>query len=309
MILTTVQPLKGKLLVSQCQQPLRSGQAPSPAVGMPPIDPETAGEIERLRSENAGLKKQLTQAQRSSALGELVGTTTHEFNNILMMILNYAKMGMRNPDKAARDKAFDKILKAAQRASKITNSVLGMARNRTDEFAPTKLESLIEETMVLLEKELQKYKINAEIQVESDLPLVSAIGNQIQQILLNLVVNARQAMPDGGQLIIRLQKDTRANTVDLSVRDFGTGIAQDQLRKIFDPYFTTKSGPDESGKGGTGLGLHACRNIIEAHGGKIRVESTVGKGTCFTLKLPINRQPVISTAPQIASTMPSSIAS
>ena len=246
-------------------------------------------QLQRLLAENEALKNQLTQAQRSSALGELVGTTTHEFNNILMMILNYAKMGLRNPDQAARNKAFEKIVKAGERASRITNSVLGIARNRTDQFAPTRLDELINETMVLLEKELQKYKINTELDIEEGLPRVSAIGNQIQQILLNLIVNARQAMADGGQLIIRLCRDPETETVDLSVRDFGTGIPQEKLRKIFDPYFTTKSGPDESGKGGTGLGLHACRNIVEAHGSKIRVQSSVGKGTCFTIKLPINR--------------------
>jgi signal transduction histidine kinase len=300
--------LKGKLLVPQCQQSSQSGQTASQAYLATPDHSEAVSEIERLRLENARLKKQLTQAQRSSALGELVGTTTHEFNNILMMILNYAKLGIRNPDKTARDKAFEKILKAGQRASRITNSVLGMARNRTDEFAPTKLDSLVDETMVLLEKELQKYQISTEVQVEDGLPMVPAIGNQIQQILLNLVVNARQAMPDGGQLIIRLQKDNRANTVDLSIRDFGTGIPQDQLRRIFDPYFTTKAGPDESGKGGTGLGLHACRNIIEAHGGKIRVESTVGKGTCFTLKLPITRPCAKTGTRHAAEAAPSSIA-
>lgn len=292
-----------------CQQSLQSGRTPFQENLTAPVSPPASGEIERLQSENAQLKKQLTQAQRSSALGELVGTTTHEFNNILMMILNYAKLGMRNPDTAARNKAFEKILKAAQRASRITNSVLGMARNRTDEFAPTKLDSLVDETMVLLEKELQKYQINTEVQVEEGLPLVPAIGNQIQQILLNLIVNARQAMPDGGQLLIRLRNDVRAKTVDLSVRDFGTGIPQAQLRKIFDPYFTTKSGPDASGKGGTGLGLHACRNIVEAHGGKIRVESTVGKGTCFTLKLPVNRPAAIANSRTAAAAIPSSIAS
>ena len=111
-------------------------------------------------------------------------------------------------------------------------------------------------------------------------------GNQIQQVLLNLLINARQAMPGGGRVTIRLAYDAQSEMIDLVVRDNGSGIAADKLPRIFEPFYTTKSGPDSSGKGGTGLGLSLCREIIEAHNGRIRVESTVGKGTSFTLKLP-----------------------
>ena len=114
-----------------------------------------------------------------------------------------------------------------------------------------------------------------------------ACGNQIQQVLLNLLTNARQAMPNGGRVMIRVAPDAAAGTVDLSIRDTGTGIPTEQLPHIFDRYFTTKHGPDESGKGGTGVGLSMCREIIEQHQGRIRVESTVGVGTAFTLKLPV----------------------
>ena len=261
-------------------------------------------ELEKLRNENQTLKTQLNQAQRSAAIGELVSTTTHEFNNVLMMILNYAKIGTRNKDEAARDRAFEKILKAGQRATKITNSVLGMARNRSDNFAPTNLENLVDETMVLLERELQKYRISVDIEVEDNLPQVRAIGNQVQQVLLNLVINARQAMEGGGELKIRLKKDPKCEMVDLSVRDYGPGIAQEKLPQIFQPYYTTKTGPDESGKGGTGLGLHACHNIMEAHEGKIRVESAIGKGTCFTLKLPIDKTLVTPSVRGVSDTVP-----
>lgn len=247
-------------------------------------------EIEQLREEIAALKQRLGQTQRMTALGELVSTTTHEFNNVLMTIINYAKMGMRHDDKATRDKAFDKINRAGMRASKITNAVLGMARNRSEHFENTDLPKLIDESMVLLEREMQKYRISVEIAIEPNLPEVSAIGNQIQQVLMNLLINARQAMSDGGQLVIKLQQNQQEKTVELSVRDYGPGIPQDKLRRIFEPYYTTKSGPDATGKGGTGVGLATCKNIIEAHGGKIRVESSVGKGTCFTLMLPIERQ-------------------
>jgi len=116
---------------------------------------------------------------------------------------------------------------------------------------------------------------------------VRANGNQIQQVLLNLLINARQAMPDGGTITLRLQHHQQENMVAIIIRDAGTGIAQDKLQKIFDPFFSTKTGPDASGKGGTGLGLSSCRNIIEGHRGRIRVASTVGQGTQFTILLPV----------------------
>ncbi len=259
-------------------------------------------EIDSMRNEIQLLRQRIDQMQRSTALGELVGTTTHEFNNVLMTIINYAKMGIRHRDDATRDKALDKILIASQRAAKITNSVLAMARNRSNNFEPTDLKSLIDETMILLEREMNRYRIAVEMQLD-DVPEVPAIGNQLQQVLMNLLINARQAMGEGGRLIISLKHLVNVDSVALGIRDFGTGIPQDKLRKIFEPYFSTKDGPDESGRGGTGLGLSTCRNIIETHGGKIRVESTVGKGTCFTLLLPIGSKPksVISNAPGFAA--------
>lgn len=240
-------------------------------------------ELQALQLQIENLKRQLIQAQRMTALGELVSTTTHEFNNVLMTILNYSKMGIRHEDKAIRDKAFEKIHLASQRAAKITNSILSMARNRSESFEPTDLAIILEHSMILLERELQKYRISIEIEIEDQVPRVSAIGNQIQQVLMNILINARQAMPEGGRLIIRLRKNAEAKTVELSVRDFGAGIPQDKLPRIFDQYYTTKSGPDETGKGGTGIGLSTCKSIMENHGGRIRVESSVGKGTCFTL--------------------------
>lgn len=242
------------------------------------------------------LQQQLQQAQKLTALGELVGTTTHEFNNILMTIINYARLGMRHKDAPTRDKAFEKIMAASERAAKITNSVLGVARNRSDAAEPTNLQKIVEDSLVLLERELSKYRISVETSFERA-PEVLVIGNQIQQVLLNLLINARQAMPQGGRVLIKVQHELGSEMVDLVVRDTGSGIPADKLTKIFDPFFSTKSGPDETGKGGTGLGLASCRNIIEAHKGRIRVESSVGKGTMFTIKLPLARPatPVITT--------------
>jgi len=242
------------------------------------------------------LQQQLIDSQRLAALGELVGTTTHEFNNVLMTILNYAKLGLRHKDQPTRDKALTKILAAAQRAEKVTNSVLGMARNRKQDFAPTNLVQLIDESLVLLEREMQKYRVSVQRQLD-EVPAVRAIGNQIQQVLLNFMTNARQAMPDGGQLLLRLTHDASVGMVDLTIRDTGTGIPREALPKIFDRFYSTKAGPDETGKGGTGVGLTACRDIIEAHQGRIRVESTVGKGTAFTIRLPVFKQVESTAAP------------
>ncbi len=231
------------------------------------------------------LKQQLAQAQTLTALGELVSTTTHEFNNVLMTIINYAKYGMRHQDKASRDKAFDKILSAGNRAAKITNGVLGVARNRSTGQDATDLVKVVEDSLVLLEREMNKYRIKVDKQY-GEIPEAYVNGNQIQQVLLNLLINARQAMPSGGRLTIKLSYDQPTDMVVLMVRDYGGGIPAEKLPHIFDRFYSTKSGPDASGKGGTGLGLSMCKDIIDSHHGRIRVESSPGVGTAFTLKLP-----------------------
>jgi len=254
-------------------------------------------QVELLQQQIAALKQQLAQAQKLTALGDLVGTTTHEFNNVLMTVINYAKQGLRQKDEPTRDKAFEKILAAGNRAAKITTGILAFARNRSGSMEPTDLARVIDDALLLLEREMSKYRVHVERQVAA-VPQAWANGNQIQQVLLNLLINARQAMPSGGQVLVRLSFDPASQMLELVVRDSGTGMAPETLRRIFDPYFTTKSGPDATGKGGTGLGLSMCRDIIEAHQGRIRVESTPGRGTAFILKLPAARPTApVSTQP------------
>jgi signal transduction histidine kinase len=259
----------------------------------------------QVENELQQLKKQLAHAQRLTALGELLGTTTHEYNNVLMTIINYAKMGMRHKDDATRDKAFEKILAAGERAAKITNGILGLARNRTGDFEPTDLAKLVQDALVLLERELRKYRIGIETNIQQA-PLALASPNQIQQVLLNLLINSRQAMPNGGQVVITIGYHDPSQMVELSVRDNGPGIPEDQLLRIFEPYFSTKKGPDETGKGGTGVGLAACRDIIEAHRGKILVASTVGKGTAFTIRLPraVEKQTAVTPPVSLGTPQP-----
>ena len=233
----------------------------------------------------AQLQLRLAQVERLAAVGELTSTTTHEFNNLLMTILNYAKMGLRNKDEASREKAFTRILDAANRGAKITNTVLGLARNRSGDMEPTNLVPLIQDTLVLLEREMQKYRVAIETQFD-EVPSVMAAGNQIQRLMLNLLTNARQAIGEVGTIRIRIAFEEKTNSVVLTVRDSGQGIAPENLTKIFEPFFTTKNGPDSSGKGGTGLGLSACKDIVDQHQARVRVESTVGKGTAFSIRFP-----------------------
>ncbi|MDR2705334.1 MAG: sensor histidine kinase [Planctomycetaceae bacterium] len=243
-------------------------------------------DIQELKRQNQFLEEQLMQAQRLTALGELTGTTAHEFNNILTTIINYAQLGLRHKDEPTRTKSFDKILLASKRAAKIANTVLATARNRKKTFEPTNLIALVEDALLLLEREMNKYRIAVEKSFQKNIPEVMADGNQIQQVLLNLLINARQAMPNGGRIVLKISYDEENEMIDFVVRDYGCGIPTDKLPRIFDRFYTTKSGPDESGKGGSGLGLASCKSIIEQHKGLIRVESTEGKGTAFIVKLP-----------------------
>lgn len=231
------------------------------------------------------LNEQLLQAQKLSSVGAIATSITHEFNNILTTVINYAKMGLRRTDDETREKAFNKILAAGQRASKITTGMLSYARKGSDRYEPNDLRVLVEDVMVLIEKDLQKYRISVDLKIEENV-VATVNSSQIQQILMNLIVNARQAMNEGGLLAISVYKNATDGWGEIRVRDNGCGIPQDKLPKIFDPFFTTKIA-DENGQGGTGIGLDMCRQIIEAHQGRIRVDSTVGKGTAFTLKLPL----------------------
>lgn len=254
-------------------------------VGDTPLPVSPADCLAKLQQENAALRQQIEQASRMATLGELTATATHEFNNLLMTVLNYAKMGLRNNDPASRDKAFERIYAASTKASKLTSGVLALARNRSGAMEPTNVKQVIEDTVLMLEREFRKFRVTLEVQVE-ELPEVMAQGNELLRVLINLLVNARQACSEGGRVRLSAKQVPDKDEVAITVRDNGSGIAADVLPRIFDAYYSTKTGPDASGKGGTGLGLYTCKQIIDAHRGKIRVESSVGKGTAFTIRLP-----------------------
>jgi signal transduction histidine kinase len=249
----------------------------------------TRGDVLAPNSEADQLRKQLLQAQRLSSVGALASSVAHEFNNILTTIINYAKLGLKpTADEKARTQALERILKGGLRAAGIVNSMLGFARANSTHREATDLARLVDEALTLTEKDLSKHRVHVEKRVLAR-PVVPAVPGQVEQILVNLIINARQAMPRGGRLLLEVRESKPAGMGEIRIADSGVGIPADKLRLIFEPFYTTKE-PDEHGHGGTGLGLSVCRQIIEQHHGRIRVESVVGKGSTFTVKLPLHEE-------------------
>jgi signal transduction histidine kinase len=208
-------------------------------------------------------------------------------NNALTPILNYAKLGLRNPDPAYRERALKQIVESAERAATISRGMLGLARLGTASVdrEPADLAQLVEEVVLLVAKDLAKHRVRLDVKVSGG-PRARVEPAQIQQVLINLLINARQAMPHGGVVRMRVETAAGGRRVEISVSDNGVGIAPADLRRIFEPFYSTKNGPDAAGQGGTGLGLAVCRDIVEAHHGRIRAESRPGQGSTFTIILP-----------------------
>jgi signal transduction histidine kinase len=233
------------------------------------------------------LRNQVIALQRISSLGVLAGGVFHELNNALTPILNYAKLGLRNTDPAYRERALKQIVESAQRATTISRGMLGLARLGAGpvEREPADLAQLVEEVVLLVNKDLAKHRVRLEVKASGN-PRARVEPAQIQQVLINLLINARQAMPQGGVVRLRVATVAAGRRAEISVSDSGVGIAPEDLRRIFEPFYSTKKAPDLAGQGGTGLGLAVCRDIIEAHHGRIRAESRPGQGSTFTIILP-----------------------
>lgn len=241
-------------------------------------------ELQRLEKRLDDLQEQLLAAQKLGSLGELSASIAHEFNNILTTIINYAKLGLRQKDPDARTKAFDKILNAGQRAAKITTGMLSYARSSGDRRDSHSLVKLLNDLLILVEKDLKVHRIQLDLAIDAE-PYAAVNAGQIQQVLLNLIVNARQAMQPGQNMRISVAESVEDGMAEITIEDHGSGIPSDVLPHIFDRFFTTKEA-DQNGQGGTGLGLSMCKEVMEAHGGRIRVASAVGRGTKFTLRFP-----------------------
>ena len=247
-------------------------------------------DLDALRAENAALKDRLRDAERLGAVGTLTASVTHEFNNALTATINYARMGLRNTDDAVREKAFNRILDAGRRAAKISAGLLSFAHGGDDRRELADLAALAEDVLLLVGKDLQSHRVSHQIDLAGR-PHAEVCVPQVQQVLVNLILNARQAMGEGGRIVITARDDVAAGTAELSVADTGPGIPPDSLPRIFEPFYSTKQ-RDETGSGGTGLGLGLCRDIVRAHGGRIRVASEPGRGTTFTLRFPRREMPV-----------------
>ena len=245
-----------------------------------------------LREENERLRWQVRELQRVSSLGVLAGSVCHELNNALTPILSYAKMGHRSPDPEFRTKSLEKILNAAQRATTITTGMLGLARPNLNQKSLADLARLAEETLMLTAKDLEKHRVELVLNIRSR-PFAKVCPPQIQQVFLNLIINARQAMgaQGHGRLVVSVGTDSTGKWAEVAISDSGPGMEPAILKRIFEPFFTTKPPGDESGLGGTGLGLPVCRDIIEAHQGRLRVESKPGHGATFTLRFPREADP------------------
>jgi two-component system, NtrC family, sensor kinase len=189
------------------------------------------------------------------------------------------------PVEDPQSRPLDKIIKQAFRASEIVNSLLKFSRLSSSEYNDLDLNKVIQETLSFLEPMLRASKIVLNLQLAPDLAPVYGNAGRLQQVFMNLIVNARDAMPFGGELTLATEAEN--STVRAEVSDNGVGIPADHLQKIFDPFFTTKSTSR-----GTGLGLAVSYGIIREHSGKVQVESQVGKGTTFRLEFPVARKPV-----------------
>ena len=220
------------------------------------------------------------QSTKLEALGRLAGGVAHDFNNLLTVIEGYARMLREEPDLAQADAVeyIDEIIRAANRASDLTRQLLAFSRRQSSQPRSLDLNDLVRATSGMLRR-----VIGEDIQLETDLcteaSQIFADPSQIDQVLMNLVVNARDAMPGGGR--IRITTTFRDPTVELRVSDHGSGIPPEVMARMFEPFFTTK----ETGKG-TGLGLSLVHAIISQAGGKVEVETAVGQGTTFQIRFP-----------------------
>lgn len=247
-------------------------------------------EVAKANALKSHLDQQLIQSQKLASIGELSAGIAHEINNPLAIIgqetewmRHLLKQEIFQPDGSVdelRD-SLEQIIRQVERCKEITHKLLDFARKKEPLIQSTDLNKLVEDMARLVEKEASQKQIKIFRNYDADLPRVQTDPPLLRQVVLNLLNNATYAIGHDGQIVISTEKTTNTS-VHLVIKDTGCGIPEDQLNKIFDPFFTTKP-PGE----GTGLGLSISHGIIDRLGGSISVESSVGKGSTFTIRLPI----------------------
>jgi PAS domain S-box-containing protein len=241
-------------------------------------------------TERVSLESQLAQADKLSSIGLLAAGVAHEINTPLAVISSYSQMLSKQLRGDARlGPLLDKITQQSFRAAEIANGLLNFSRTSTTEFRDTNLNQVIKDTLSLLEHQFKTAQIVVDLDLADGLPAIHGNPGKLQQVFLNLLLNAKEAMPEGGQLRVATMVNGR---VEAQVSDSGSGIAPENLKRIYDPFFTTKTTPKPGDRRGTGLGLSVSYGIIQEHAGKIHVESAVGAGTTFHLEFPLLRNSV-----------------
>jgi len=244
-------------------------------------------ERKKLDDETRDLYHQLLQAEKMAALGQTISGVAHELNNPLATILSWAERLSQKPtnDDSLR-RGLETILNESERAARIVRNLLTFARKRQTTRAMVDINHVVRETLALRAYDQQLSNISVLDALAAGLPQVFADGYQVQQVLLNLIINAEQAMLSShgrGILVVRSWHDADRESIILEINDDGPGIPEDVQPKIFDPFFTTK----EVGKG-TGLGLTVAYAIVQEHGGRIRLESRPQGGASFFVEMPVS---------------------
>jgi PAS domain S-box-containing protein len=239
------------------------------------------------------LETQLAQADKLSSIGLLAAGVAHEINTPLAVISSYAQMLAKQLKGDARlSPVLDKITTQSFRAAEIANGLLNFSRTSTTEFRDTNLNQVIRDTLSLLDHQFKTAQIVVDLELVEELPSIHGNPGKLQQVFLNLLLNAKEAMPGGGHLRVATELNRQDNYVAALVCDSGSGIAPEHLKRIYDPFFTTKNVPRAGDRRGTGLGLSVSYGIIQEHAGKIHVESAIGSGTTFHLEFPLLRNSV-----------------
>jgi len=246
--------------------------------------------LQETRQRLDGALEQLLQAEKLAALGELVAGVAHEINNPLASVLGYTELALKTAPPGKIRRYLETAASEAERAGKIVRNLLTFARKHPPEKKPHSLNEIVEKTLELKAYHFRVNQIRLERQLDPALPSILLDGHQIQQVLLNLLNNAEQAIAErgrGGK--IRVETRRQGDSIEMAVEDDGPGIPEEIQARIFEPFFTTK----QDGRG-TGLGLSLCHGIVQEHGGQIRVESRPGQGAKFVVSLPAIEAPADS---------------